>query len=96
MSYFRLCCGLVVHQEVEPKYEESNPITVTSIREQLDYFLDKQSFLNITDKRFGYSLPSRVLRASIVASYTLEGIASPWEVLDFRFEVIFKRQSARD
>ena len=96
IELFPIVLRLVVNQGVEPAYDESNPIIISQIREQLDYFLDVTVFKQITDKRRGYKIPSSVQSASIVASYNLEGIATPWEVFDFRFEVSFQRQRARD
>ena len=93
---YPLTLRIVVHQEVEPKYEDSNPVRLAAIREQLDYFLDMQAFGGIVDKRFGYKTPSRVYRALITTTQTLKGIASPWEIVDFDFVVIFQRQYARD
>ena len=96
LEVFMLTLRLVTHQEVEPKYEDSNPVVVATIQEQLDYFLDMQSFGGITDKRFGYRIPSRVKSAILIPGQTLKGIASPWEIADFDFEVVFQRQYARD
>ena len=93
---YPLTLRIVVHQEFEPKYEDSNPVQLAAIREQLDYFLDMQAFGGITDKRFGYKTPSRVYRALITTTQTLKGIASPWEIVDLDFEVIFQKQYARD
>lgn len=93
---YPLTLRLVVHQALEPEYDESNPVNVARIREQLDYFLDMQAFGGIVDKRFGYSQPSRVYSAMITTTQTLKGIASPWEIVDYDFEVTFQRQYARD
>ena len=83
---------LVIHQGTEPRYEDSNPVIIARIHEQLSYFLDQTNFRGLSADRVGYQFPSVVLRAGITASYNLEAIATPWEVYDFRFEVIFKRQ----
>ena len=93
---YPLTLRLVIHQELEPKYEDSNPVRLAAIREQLDYFLDMQAFGGMIDKRYGYKTPSRVYRALITTTQTLKGIASPWEIIDSDFWVIFQRQYARD
>ena len=83
---------LVVHQPSEPPYEKSNPVIIARVREQLDFFLDGTHFRGLSADRIGYQFPSVALTAGITASYNLEAIATPWEVYDFRLEVIFKRQ----
>ena len=93
---YPLTLRVVVHQEAEPKYEDSNPVRLAHIREQLDYFLDMQAFGGIVDRRYGYNTPSRVYRALITTTQSLKGIAAPWEIVDFDFVVIFQRQYARD
>ena len=83
---------LVVNQGIAPPYEKSNPVIIARIREQLDYILDATYFRGLRADRIGYRFPSVVITAGITASYNLEAIATPWEVYDFRLEVIFKRQ----
>ena len=83
---------LVVNQGIAPAYDKSNPVIIARIREQLDYFLDATYFRGLRADRIGYQFPSVVITAGITASYNLEAIATPWEVYDFRLEVIFKRQ----
>ena len=93
---YPLTLRVVVHQKVNPTYAESNPVQLAQIREQLDYLLDMQTFKGITDKRLGYNLPSVVEYALITDGESLKGIATPWEIKDFEFEVIFTRQLARN
>ena len=83
---------LVVHQASQPPYEKSNPVIIARVREQLDFFLDGTHFRGLSADRIGYQFPSVALTAGITAAYNLEAIATPWEVYDFRLEVIFKRQ----
>ena len=83
---------LITHQVRNPPYEKSNPVIIARIREQLDFFLDGIHFRGLSADRIGYQFPSVAMTAGITASYNLEGIATPWEVYDFRLEVIFKRQ----
>ena len=83
---------LITHQPSEPPYEKSNPVMIARVREQLDFFLDGIHFRGLSADRIGYQFPSVALTAGITASYNLEAIATPWEVYDFRLEVIFKRQ----
>ena len=89
---FPVVLRLITHQASEPPYEKSNPILIARIREQLDFFLDGIHFRGLSADRVGYQFPSVALTAGITASYNLEAIATPWEVYDFRLEVIFKRQ----
>lgn len=89
---FPVVLRLVVHQASEPPYEKSNPVIIARVREQLDFFLDGIHFRGLSADRIGYRFPSVALTAGITASYNLEAIATPWEVYDFRLEVIFKRQ----
>ena len=91
---FPIVLRLVVNQGIAPPYEESNPVIIARIREQLNYFLDAINFMGLSVDRIGYEFPSVVLEASIAASYSLEAIATPWEVYDVRLEVIFKRQKS--
>ena len=92
---FPIVLRLVVNQGNAPTYEKSNPVIIARIQEQLNYFLDESNFRGQRADRVGYEFPSVVLRAGITASYSLEAIASPWEVKDFRLEVVFKRQKSR-
>ena len=89
---FPIVLRLVVNNGNKPVYEKSNPVVIARIREQLDFFLDATHFRGLSADRVGYQFPSVALTAGITASYNLEAIATPWEVYDFRFEVIFKRQ----
>ena len=86
---------LVTHQPSTPPYEKSNPVMIARVREHLDFFLDATYFRGLSADRIGYEFPSVALTAGITAAYNLEGIATPWEVYDFRLEVIFKRQKER-
>ena len=89
---FPVVLRLVVHQASEPPYEKSNPVIIARVREQLDFFLDGTHFRGLSADRIGYQFPSVAMTAGITAAYNLEAIATPWEVYDFRLEVIFKRQ----
>ena len=93
---YPLTLRVVVRQPLDPKPDQSNPIRLARIREQLDYFLDMQAFGGIIDRdRVGYRSPSKVYRALITTQQTLKGFASPWEIVDFNFIAIFQRQYAR-
>ena len=79
-----------------PAYKQSNPIFIAQMREQLDYFLDRNEFIGISTPRIGYTLPSQVYDACITSAYTLQGVRAPYECVDFRFEVIFDKQKEID
>jgi len=79
-----------------PLYKYSNPIFVSDIREQLDYLLDRNEFIGISTSRVGYSLPSQVYDARIRMHHNLQGVRAPYEVTDFRFEVLFDKQKEID
>ena len=64
------------------------------IRDALNYLLDPISFLALTANRHGYD-NSTVIDTRIASMYTLEGVASPFEVIDFRFEVALSMQKQR-
>ena len=77
------------------QFDMSNPVRISHIRESLDYLLDASTFLGINDKRIGYRMPSRVKWAEISSTRNLEGIASPFEITDFRFHVKFEKQTMK-
>ena len=83
-------------QRTMPEYRSSNPIFASQVREQLDYFLDRKEFLGISSSRIGYSLPSKVHDAKITLSQNLQGVKAPFEIIHYRFEVIFDKQKERD
>ena len=88
----------IVSEGGVPPYEKSNPVTLARIYEQLTYFLDLTYFIGIAEKvpRVGYQFPSVVLQADIKADFNLfSGIATPWEVVDHRLDIVFKQQRTR-
>lgn len=78
------------------QFDISNPVRISHIRQQLEYLLDPGIFKMIVDKKEGYRFPSKVKNADILASYNLEGVKSPLEINDFRFEVKYDRQIQKD
>lgn len=85
-----------VSARTEPEYRQSNPIFIAQFKEQLDYLLDRSEFVGISMPRIGYSLPSSVYDCQVRLSQALEGVRSPWECVDFRFEVTFDKQKEID
>ena len=76
-------------------FDTSNPIIIAKIRSALDYVLDAYWFKGLTERggrRTGYRFPSSVFAAEIVESQNLEGLISPFEVIDYRYEVVISRQ----
>ena len=96
LELYPIVLRLVVNQGSEPDTDKSNPIIIAHIREQFDTFLNTLIFQGLKAKRFGYTLPSEVKKASLTASYPLENIPPPISVQDFRFEVVFEKQRNRE
>ena len=81
--------------DTELMFSNSNPIIIAKFRGALDYILDPYWFRGLSErggKRAGYRFPSTVFSADIVSAQNLEGQISPFEVTDFRFEVVISRQ----
>ena len=79
-------------------YSTSNPVLVAKMRGALDYILDPSEFKGLSEKgkkRRGYRTPSQVFSADIVAAENFEGQISPFEVVDYRLEVVFSRARQR-
>ena len=89
---------------VEPKpsertqaaYRFSNPIYISEIREQLDYLLDRNEFIYISQPRIGYTFASKVQDCGIKMCQTMQGLRAPFEAVDFRFEVVIEKQKEID
>ena len=64
------------------------------IQNQLDYVLDPNNFLALSQTRPGYATRSEVLRAKITNSQNIEADEED-TLIDYHFQVIFKRQTIR-
>lgn len=93
---FPMNIRLVTTQAPDSSLEvtNSNPIRNASFRAALDYLLDPFFFLGLHERkgiRKGFKAPSHVVDAGITLTTNLEGEISPFEVVDYRFEVIIDR-----
>lgn len=86
-----LTLRLVLRQPPNATYDESTVVQAMLYRTALDYLLDPGEFRSITTVQPGYAQPARVFDAGIINVENLEGEYSPYEVVDFRFEVTFDR-----
>lgn len=85
---------LILREPENATQETSNVIIASRIREGLGYVLDQHWFFNMKAERRGYDQDSVVYTASIAEGQNLEDIATPWEAIDYRFEVVFVEQKS--
>ena len=64
------------------------------IRNQLDYVLDPVNFMEVSQTRPGYSEKSNVINAKIISSQNIESDEAD-TLIDYHFQVVFKRQIIR-
>ena len=64
------------------------------VRNQLDYLLDATNFMALAQQRPGYAERSEVISAKVISSEDVESDIED-TIIDFRLEVIFKKQIMR-
>lgn len=94
-EFMPLTLRLVLRQPPAATYEQSTVVQAMHYRTAFDYLLDTQEFRSIAAVQPGDSRQSRVFDAGITNVENLEGEYSPYEVIDFRFEVQFDRPKER-
>lgn len=79
----------------ERRPETTNVSTSLRINNAFDYLLDTGEFRQLSATAIGFQLPYQVLDAQLVSADNYEGENSPYEIIDYRFEVRFMRQKER-
>lgn len=78
----------------ELNLEKSRAARSFLVQNQLDYVLDSSNFMALTQARPGYTLRSEVLTSKIISTQNIESDTED-TLIDFHFQVIFKRQILR-
>lgn len=74
--------------------EKSRAARSFIVQNQLDYVLDPSNFMALSQSRPGYSTRSEVIRAKIISSQNIESDIED-TLIDYHFQVVFKRQTIR-
>lgn len=96
---FTIIIRVVVDKQsftTRPRFEESTPVELMRIRNQLDYLLDPSVFRNlIKASRIGYSRSSIVMDCCIHETEPLEGLHSTIDAIDLMFDIELHKQVIR-
>ena len=75
--------------------EQKNIIMVDKVLEGLKYVLNEEEYRNLAFPRRGYNQPTVIRNLNFVQALNLEEFLSPYEVMDFLFQITVREQRSR-
>ena len=86
---------LMLKQPEQYKIDDTNIVVVDKVLEGLKYVLNPDDYINLTFERRGYDIPTVIRKIEFVQALNLEEFLSPYEVVDYLFQITLREQRSR-
>ena len=86
---------LMTKQPDAHKLEDTNIVVVDKVLEGLKYVLDRDDYINLTFERRGFNQDTVIRSIDFVQALNLEEFLSPYEVVDYLFQITVREQWSR-
>ena len=86
---------LMTKQPEDYVLEKTNLVVVDKILEGLKYVLNEDDYINLSFPRRGYDSPTVIRNINFIRALNVEGWATPYEMVDFLFQITIREQRSR-